>query len=134
MEAIKPLSELGQEAVPMLIRALGDRRAMIRGNAALVLGQRRELSAVGFLIPLLREDDAVVRLKAVMALGNIATPDSTAALVRVVHSEADPEIKGAAIRGLVSRNTGPEIYALLAGACQDPNWYVRSEALAAVRR
>ncbi len=93
----------------MLIRALGDRRAMIRGNAALVLGQRRELSAVGFLIPLLREDDAVVRLKAVMALGNIATPDSTAALVRVVHSEADPEIKGAAIRGLVSRNTGRDI-------------------------
>ncbi|MDD5746380.1 MAG: HEAT repeat domain-containing protein [Candidatus Omnitrophica bacterium] len=134
MEAIKPLAEMGEGAVPALIAALRDRRAMVRGNAALVLGERREKSAVKPLISLLNEDDSTVRLKAVMALGNIATPDSTSALLQLARSEPDPEIKGAAIQGLRGRNNSPEVYALLMGACNDVNWYVRSEALVAFRR
>ena len=134
MEAIKPLAKMGKEAVPALIGALRDPRPIIRGNAALVLGERREISSVEFLISLLRDEDLTVRLKAVMALGNIAVPSSTTALLQVARFEADPEIKGMAIRALGLRNKSPDIYAFLAGARRDPHWYVRSEALAAFRR
>ncbi|HUV38540.1 MAG TPA: HEAT repeat domain-containing protein [Planctomycetota bacterium] len=78
------LRELGPRAVGPLIRALRHRNAVIRSEAAFVLGRVGRGSAVEPLVAALADKDAEVRRKAAYALGEIADVRALDGLVAVL--------------------------------------------------
>jgi epoxyqueuosine reductase len=75
------------------------KRSGLLRNAALILGERRELAAVSALIARLADEDPVVRGAVAWALGRMATDDAVGALERARHDQ-DPVAREAIHRAL----------------------------------
>ncbi|MCA9065215.1 MAG: tRNA epoxyqueuosine(34) reductase QueG [Planctomycetaceae bacterium] len=67
-------------------------RSGLLRNAAIVLGNRRELQAEPDLINLLADDDAVLRGAAAWALGQLQTTSARHALLQRLQEEPDPAV------------------------------------------
>ena len=80
---VRALAMLGRaEAVPMLIKALKDRKPMVRWEAAQALGDLEAKSAIGPLVEAAHRDlDGHVRAAAVRALGRIGTDPAIEGLI-----------------------------------------------------
>jgi hypothetical protein len=79
------------KADPVLVQALKDRRATLRGAAALVLGRAREARQQTAVRPLLKDADSRVRLRA--AQGLVAGRDREAVPILVaLLTEAPPDL------------------------------------------
>ncbi|MEW6207984.1 MAG: HEAT repeat domain-containing protein [Acidobacteriota bacterium] len=72
---------------PDLIAALGDPHYAVRAEAALGLGQMKELSAASVLIDLLRDDSLMIRCIAARALGDIGDRRAVPALMAMLSSD-----------------------------------------------
>jgi len=76
------------------------KRSGLLRNAALILGTRRELSAVPALINRLDDPDPIIRSAVAWALGRIATKDAVVALSAHAN-DLDPLVRDAVQRALV---------------------------------
>ncbi|MFN3197405.1 MAG: HEAT repeat domain-containing protein [Bradymonadia bacterium] len=74
------LQRLGVDVAPFLRKALTDRRAYIRFNAAFVVGDLKASALVPDLISALSDPNDFVRTEAAVALGKIADPKARQAL------------------------------------------------------
>lgn len=88
-------------AVAPLMRALSDRDAGVRLEAAQSLGQMEDTAAVAALARALRNDaDASVRKMAAWALGNIESSDAVPALVHALRNDRDLEVRRTSVWAL----------------------------------
>lgn len=92
--------------------ASGDRSARVRGTAAWALGRSRLRGAPAGLVRAVRDADPGVRLRAAWALGQRPGPAVVPALRNALAREADPRVRRALVRALVSASAsggvGPE--------------------------
>ena len=86
--ALEPMSS--PEAGRSLIEALPKTSGLTKAGIITSLGVRREAAAVPALHPALTDSDAAVATAAATALGDIATPEATAALQAALNSPAGP--------------------------------------------
>ncbi len=86
------LQRLKQDVVPFLRKALNDRRAYIRFNAAFVAGDLGERALVPELIKALSDPNDIVRSEAAVALGSIGDAGAIPAL------EATTKVKNPVVR------------------------------------
>jgi epoxyqueuosine reductase len=77
------------------------KRSGLLRNAALILGERGAVSAVGALIRRLSDPDPVVRGAAAWALGRIGNPEAVRGL-EDARSDADPAVRSAIERALAA--------------------------------
>ena len=134
------LGGIGPEAAaaaPELVAALRDPVDNVRLAAvhALTRVAPEEDLAVPPLADALRRDrDSRVRAAAAIALGRKAAGGGAArdALVEAIH-DADPLVRGAAVRALGRYPTSAEVSAALARALDDPDPGVRAEAARAAK-
>ncbi len=82
------------------------KRSGLLRNAALILGERRERSAISSLIARLDDDDPVIRGASAWALGRIGTPESFEAL-RLHRNDPDPAARDAIRRALGFESDSP---------------------------
>lgn len=139
VDAALQLAELGDSAVPWLIRALDDRRPrghrvrMAAADALLRLGTSAR-TAVPRLIARLKDDDPDVRYYGCLALGNIGT-DPESVVPALVQSLKDSEwsVRMGAARALeLFGKQSCEALAVLEGIAQeDPNERVQEAARSA---
>ncbi len=103
------------ELAEQLRRALKDPSARVRANAAIALwrlGKGRE-EAVAALQVLYQERDAVCRLSALYAMGEIASPACVQSLMEAAR-DADPKIAERAVRSLGGTGSESAVKTLLA--------------------
>jgi HEAT repeat protein len=106
------LARFGQSAVPVLLRCLESPRPDVRRNAAGVLGEVGDASAIPWLIRLLGADDDInVRQAAAEALGAIRDPRAVAPLVKLLHG-GNPSVASRALTALHSIGTPEALSAL----------------------
>ena len=99
LEAQEKLLETGEDAIPALIEALGNKNSLIRGNAAYTLGLTDNERAVKPLIEALKDENKVVRLWTITALGKLKKPESVSALIFTLNDE-DKMIRAFSARAL----------------------------------
>lgn len=118
----RALGRLGaREAVPELIKALGDRSAEVRVVAAAALWRLPDPSAVPALLERAHDGDRAVREWSALALGVAADPRAVPELIRLL-GDAERPVRLAAIRGLgrINRPEGLKpLVAYLADAKRD---------------
>ena len=81
---------------PQLISALDDHSAEVRWAAARVLGRHARKEDAALLIPLLKDQHAVVRKEAALSLGYLGSELAIDELENVYRSDTDPLVKEAA--------------------------------------
>lgn len=93
-QAAYALGELqSSESRSSLIVALRDKNAEMRGAAAFALGQYRDESAIEPLIVALKDKSDFVRAQSARALGRHAASRAVAALIEMLLSDRDNEVK-----------------------------------------
>jgi HEAT repeat protein len=102
--AIQALVDIGDSTIDPLIDALRDTRPRIRAGAAIAFGNLalrgiKAHRAAPALIKSLQDQDAMARVWAATALGNIGDTAATEALITCLRDN-DPEVRGAAARSL----------------------------------
>jgi HEAT repeat protein len=55
--AVRGLSEIGEEGIPHLVRAMGDSSKQVRKRAASILGQRSDQRAIPYLLQVVKDPD-----------------------------------------------------------------------------
>ncbi len=55
--AVRGLSEMGEEGIPHLVRAMGDSSKQVRKRAASILGQRSDQRAIPYLLQVVKDPD-----------------------------------------------------------------------------
>jgi len=101
----KQLFEVFEElpdAIPALVRMLGDSRWFVVRNAAELLGELGAKQAEGALIQLLQHTDDRVRRAATNALMKIGTPDALKGIYEAVN-DASPEVRMQAAAAIATR-------------------------------
>jgi HEAT repeat protein len=98
---VEVLVEL-QDAVPALIRMLGDSRWFVVRNAADLLGEMVATKAQDALMNLLRHTDERVRRSATNALQKLGTTDAVKAVLEAVHDQS-PEVRLQAAASMSTR-------------------------------
>jgi HEAT repeat protein len=84
----RALKELGERAVPVLLRCLEGPRPDVRRAAALILGELGDPRATRQLVACLNDDDDVnVRQAAAEAIGAIGDPRAVPPLVSLLHGD-----------------------------------------------
>jgi hypothetical protein len=83
-------------SLPRLRTLLDDPEHAVRLAAVWALGSLENRDALPALTPLLNERDSGIRLHAVWALGRIEDATPSDAIVKVLHSDTDPEVRRAA--------------------------------------
>jgi epoxyqueuosine reductase len=94
--SLAPLFDLDEAGFRERFRETALSRAKRRGilrNAAVVLGNRRDASAVPALVKGLRDPEPLVRAHAAWALGEIGNGEAASALARAARSESDPAVR-----------------------------------------
>ncbi|MFQ5534908.1 MAG: HEAT repeat domain-containing protein [Sphingomonadales bacterium] len=114
MDAIRSLSRAGRLGTVAELGATGDARSVDLLN---------RMAA--------NDEDATVRSQAIEGLGGIRGQDATLALGRIVIGSTDPDLRWMAVRALAERDSGAA-RAFLERAAQDPDDWVRDEALRAL--
>jgi HEAT repeat protein len=115
-------------------RLLQDRDWRARREAALQLGYTGDLRWHGALVPLLDDHDPSVRQAAILSLSRLGSPSLVQELSKPkVLTDEDAEVRRAAVWAL-GRLGGLPIVDAVSDALSDPDWVVRSEAIAAVSR
>ena len=117
--AAEALGTCGERAVPHLLEALESRPVPVRLGAIEALGTIRDNRAVSPLLAVLRRDASLeVRWAAVLALGEIGSPDAIPALVPLLHDPNRYLRHGAATTlgrlGWQAENVADTIYLLIA--------------------
>jgi len=119
-------SELGRNAVPSFIAALGSRDLLVKYHAASTLGAIGDPRAVEPLVQALKQKNSA----AAYALGRIGDVRGVQPLLDAI-KERDPNVRDAAQKALASLASGPNgrqaTYAFVA-ALQDSDWNVRTTA------
>jgi HEAT repeat protein len=111
--AAKALVKQGDAAVPVLRARLVDRRPFIRIIAAQGVGQKGDIAAIPALVKMAREKDALSRLTALWALGEIlrANPETVAdtlpALLTGLH-DVEAVIRAGAVKAVVRAQVLPD--------------------------
>ncbi|MDD1657267.1 MAG: HEAT repeat domain-containing protein [Methanomicrobiales archaeon] len=93
-KAVEALGRMGVDALPAVVAALESPEADVRWRAAVVLGDIGGAGATEALIRTLRDDDRYVRSRAEQALGRIG-PDAVGPLLDLLRS-GDPRARQAA--------------------------------------
>jgi HEAT repeat protein len=115
--------------VDYYVSRLRDPDKKVRGQAAAALAALDE-QAIPALVPLLRDDDWIVRYRAVEAIG-LMKDDRRAGLLIEALSDAKDHVRYMAAKGLSRLHTGAALEPL-AGTLSDSNEYVRKMAARAV--
>ena len=124
------MSQLGSSAVEPLLVAFPRLPVAARVPAVEILGRLRSHLAVPLLRSLLGDQDADVRARAANALGMIAHPAVTSALIEAF---ADPTWPvRAMVAKALGRIPGTESVEALRKALTDPEWWVRANAAEAL--
>ncbi len=100
-EALYQLRVIGTaDASRAAATALGDQAPIVRATAASALGALDPANALQFLIPLLADKDAFVRLEAAIAIGELSSPLATEPLRKVLSGDKKREVRAAAAYAL----------------------------------
>jgi HEAT repeat protein len=75
--ALAELSQMGEEAVPVIMKALNDENSQVRRYAVTLLSKAVDERAVNAVSKRLKDSDARVRLAATVALGRMRSNTST---------------------------------------------------------
>jgi HEAT repeat protein len=117
-----------------IAKRLADRDWRTRRAAALELGYSRDPAYYGTLLPLLDDHDPAVRQAAILSLGRLGAPELVAELSKPkVLADEDAEVRRVAV-SVLGQLGGFPIVEVISDALLDPDWTVRSEAIAAVSR
>ncbi len=136
IRAIEVLGEIGmkaKEAVPVLITALKDQDADVRGSAAYALGEIGK-EAVPTLIAALEDQEVFARSSAAYALGKIGkeAKEAVPALIKALEDQ-DANVRSSAVRALGEIVPGAKEAVLpLIGTLEDQDANVRSSAVRAL--
>ena len=124
------IMKYGAVALPRLIILLDHGMWRVRGQAADIIGEIGDDSAVGHLMPMLGDTEPDVRIKAVKALGNIKHADAFQPLTEMIR---DPSwivrLQVAKSLGYVG---GSQAVPYLVELLSDINWHVREAAVQAI--
>ena len=124
--ASRPEADIGKR--------LADRDWRTRRAAALELGYTGDPSHYHTLLPLLDDHDPAVRQAAILSLGRLGAPELVGEISKPkVLADEDAEVRRAAV-SVLGRLGGFPIVDAISDALSDPDWIVRSEAIAAVSR
>ena len=93
------------DAVPALVRMLGDSRWFVARNAADLLGEMVATKAEGALVQLLRHTDDRVRRSATNALLKLGTPGAVKGVYEAVN-DSSPEVRMQAAAAISTRKDG----------------------------
>lgn len=115
--------------VDYYVNRLRDPDKIVRGQAAAALAALGEQAIPG-LVPLLRDEDWIVRYRAVEAIG-LMKDDRRAGLLIEALSDGKDHVRYMAAKGLSRLHTGAALEPL-AGTLSDRNEYVRKMAARAV--
>ena len=85
--ALQVLAMVEVETLPTLIEFLNDTDPDLRMQAALALGEQRDLNAVAALLTALEDDDSNVRFHAIEALGKIGSIEAAEPLAQIAESQ-----------------------------------------------
>jgi hypothetical protein len=130
------LADMGENAMPILIRCLCDDNKTVRYCAMKALGKMGN-GAATFLVYLLRSYDRGLRFFSVQEMGELDGPPEAVrdALSSALEYDANPTIRKYAVRAL--EKTAPDtdsVRPLLRKALDDPDPGVREEAVNALKR
>ncbi|GAB4161478.1 MAG: hypothetical protein Kow00107_09200 [Planctomycetota bacterium] len=137
IQAEKALIEIGDNAIPMLLRYLKSTNEDIRGNVAKVLGKLGVREAIEPIAKLLKDPSYAVRYKAVDALGQLAHADADAAIMDVsdalktIVGDPDQEVRALAIEILMGLNVA-DMWEDFLNYLGDSYWKVRADAAKAL--
>ncbi|MGQ9854271.1 MAG: HEAT repeat domain-containing protein [Candidatus Oleimicrobiaceae bacterium] len=98
--AVSGLVQMGERSIEMVIESLSSPSALVRSNAARVLGQMRSPLAVEPLVDALSDEEAGVRCAAARALADIGHPRAIEPLVGAL-GDTDEQVHEAASQALV---------------------------------
>ena len=99
-QAESKIIDMGDEAVPELIKALENENEKIRAKSAQILGDLSSTECVKPLIKVLETDKSTeVKVNAITALANIPTKESTEPLMKALEDKS-PEVRGDAAAAL----------------------------------
>ena len=118
------------DALPLLIPLMGHSSWRVRGQAADVIGEIAEASAVVHLLPMLGDTEPDVRIKAVKALGNIRHEDAFQPLTGMIRDSSwIVRLQVAKTLGCMG---GSEAVPPLVDLLSDLHWQVREAAVQAI--
>ncbi|MEX2155038.1 MAG: HEAT repeat domain-containing protein [Gemmatimonadaceae bacterium] len=121
------------DAVPALIRMLGDSRWFVVRNAADLLGEMAAKGAEDALIGLLRHTDDRVRRSATNALLKLGTPDALKAIYEAV-SDSSPEVRMQAAAAISTKKDGRTAITLIRAIEDEQDPDVQLAMIAALGR
>jgi len=117
-----------------IARLLSDRDWKVRRETALTLGYERDRRWYGTLVHLLDDPDPSVRQASIISLGRLGVPELVDELTKPkILADEDAEVRRAAVSAL-GRLGGFPIVDAVSQSLTDPDWAVRSEAIAAVSK
>jgi HEAT repeat protein len=124
------LAALSLVAVPALLEALPRLKPRGKAAAASVLGEIKDIRAVGGLIALLRDESLDVRCRSAAALGLIGDPRAREPLVDLC-ADPDWQVRSQAAKALGMLGD-PRACGALRGLLGDAAWWVRVNAARAL--
>jgi HEAT repeat protein len=131
--ALRQLGRIGREESEAIAkRALRDSNGQVRDAAATMLARFGDERRLNRFVMALESSDAGVRLQAVRALEDVATPATVRFLKPLVKDEA-PSVR-AAVMSALGAVGGKGVRLSIEKGLEDENALVRSKALAAIGR
>jgi HEAT repeat protein len=121
------------DAVPALVRMLGDSRWFVVRNAADLLGEMVATKAEDALVGLLRHADDRVRRSATNALLKLGTPNAVKGIYDAV-SDSSPEVRMQAAAAMATRKDGRSSQALIRAIEDEADADVQLAMIAALGR
>ncbi len=137
LKATNTLIEIGEAAVPMLLRYLRSSNEDIRGNAAIVVGRIGSFNGITPISALLRDPIYSVRFKAQDALRFLARANSDAAMndvttaLKDLAKDKDDDVRAMAVEVLIEMNV-PDFWEEVVDLLKDKAWKVRADAAKAL--
>ncbi|MFH0878771.1 MAG: HEAT repeat domain-containing protein [Lentisphaerota bacterium] len=128
--AASALSHIGAVAVEPMMASLKTGSAEARQSGAWALGEIKDHRAMPLLMELLKDEDMLVRAKALEALGSIASPLSYDAIHSMTR-DGKPLVRAKAIQALALLHN-PESTKTMIEALHDDNNFVRESAAEAL--
>ncbi|MEX2179003.1 MAG: HEAT repeat domain-containing protein [Gemmatimonadaceae bacterium] len=121
------------DAVPALVRMLGDSRWFVVRNATDLLGEMGAVQAEGPLIALLRHADDRVRRSVTGALMKLGTPDALRGIYDAVH-DASPEVRMQVAAAIANRKDSKTSTTLIRAVDEEADGDVQLVMIAALGR